>query len=425
MRTLRVGSAGQEVFVLQTALDRADYNPGEIDGIFGTRTLSAVQRFQRANGLVADGIVGMLTWSMLRPYLVGYVTHSINRGETFWQLAEKYNTSVSAIRTANPNINPLNIQVGTRIIVPLSFDVVPTDIPISSELNALMIEGLAMRYPFIRVGSLGTSVMGKDLLFMRLGTGRTQVAYNAAHHANEWITSYVLLKYVEDLSRAFASGGNIYNISANELLNNVNLTVIPMVNPDGVDLVTGVLSQGAFYNQARAISAAYPDVPFPEGWKANILGTDLNLNYPAGWELARDIKFAQGFTSPAPRDYVGTEPLSAPESQAMEQFTLQNDFRLILAYHTQGRVIYWKYLDYEPPRSREIGEAFAASSGYELSLTPPESAYAGYKDWFIQTYNRPGYTIEVGVGTSPLPLSQFPIIYSNNIGILTLGMALI
>ena len=205
----------------------------------------------------------------------------------------------------------------------------------------------------------------------------------------------------------------------------MNLTVIPMVNPDGVDLVTGVLSQGTFYNQARAISAAYPDVPFPEGWKANILGTDLNLNYPAGWELARDIKFAQGFTSPAPRDYVGTEPLSAPESQAMEQFTLQNDFRLILAYHTQGRVIYWKYLDYEPPRSREIGEAFAASSGYELSLTPPESAYAGYKDWFIQTYNRPGYTIEVGVGTSPLPLSQFPIIYSNNIGILTLGMALI
>ncbi|NLB61755.1 MAG: LysM peptidoglycan-binding domain-containing protein [Clostridiales bacterium] len=425
MRTLRVGSAGQEVYVLQTALMRAGFNPGDIDGIFGTRTLSAVQRFQRVNGLIADGIVGMLTWSRLRPYLVGYVIHSINRGETFWQLAEKYNTSVNAIRVANPNVNPLNITTGTQIVVPLNFDVVPTEIPISSEMTALIVEGLAMRYPFISVGSLGNSVMGKDLLYMRLGTGRTQVSYNATHHANEWITSIVLLKYVEDLSFANATGGNIYNINASELLSRVNLAVVPMVNPDGVDLASGVLNQGTFYNQARAISAAYPDIPFPEGWKANIIGTDLNLNYPAGWELARDTKFAQGFTSPAPRDYVGTEPLSAPESQAMEQFTLQNDFRLTLAYHTQGRVIFWKYLDYEPPRSREIGEAFAASSGYELSLTPPESAYAGYKDWFIQTYNRPGYTVEVGVGTSPLPLSQFPIIYNNNIGILTLGMALI
>lgn len=425
MRTLRIGSAGQEVYVLQTALMRAGFNPGDVDGIFGTRTLSAVQRFQRANGLIADGIVGMLTWSRLRPYLVGYVIHSINRGETFWQLAEKYNTSVNAIRVANPNVNPLNVPVGTQIVVPLNFDVVPTDIPISSEMTALIVEGLAMRYPFISVGSLGNSVMGKDLLYMRLGTGRTQVSYNATHHANEWITSIVLLKYVEDLSFANATGGNIYNINASELLSRVNLVVVPMVNPDGVDLVTGVLSQGTFYNQARAISAAYPDIPFPEGWKANILGTDLNLNYPAGWELARETKFAQGFTSPAPRDYVGTEPLSAPESQAMEWFTLANDFKLTLSYHTQGRVIFWKYLDYEPPRSREIGEAFAASSGYELSLTPPESAYAGYKDWFIQTYNRPGYTIEAGIGINPLPLSQFPIIYNNNIGILTLGMALI
>ena len=64
------------------------------------------------------------------------------------------------------------------------------------------------------------------------------------------------------------------------------------------------------------------------------------------------------------------------------------------------------------------------SSGYSLDVTPTNSAYAGYKDWFIQNYNRPGYTIEVGSGTNPLPLSQFSKIYNDNVGILTLGMIL-
>ena len=48
-------------------------------------------------------------------------------------------------------------------------------------------------------------------------------------------------------------------------------------------------------------------------------------------------------------------------------------------------------------------------------------ALLGYKDWFIQTYNRPGYTIEAGLGENPLPITQFDEIYKNNLGILILG----
>ena len=62
------------------------------------------------------------------------------------------------------------------------------------------------------------------------------------------------------------------------------------------------------------------------------------------------------------------------------------------------------------------------SSGYSVEDTPYASGFAGYKDWFIQDYNRPGYTIEVGLGESPLPLSQFDSIYRDNVGILTIGM---
>ena len=57
-----------------------------------------------------------------------------------------------------------------------------------------------------------------------------------------------------------------------------------------------------------------------------------------------------------------------------------------------------------------------------MEETPYASGHAGYKDWFIQDFNRPGYTIEAGLGENPLPLSQFDTIYRENLGILTLGM---
>ena len=148
---------------------------------------------------------------------------------------------------------------------------------------------------------------------------------------------------------------------------------------------------------------------------------DLNLQFPAGWENARKIKFGQGYTKPAPRDFVGYGPLTEPEALAIYNFTLIHDFKLILAYHTQGEVIYWKFANYLPENSEEIGKKFAKVSGYTLDITPPESSFAGYKDWFIQEYNKPGYTIEAGLGKNPLPISQFDKIYNDNIGILVLG----
>ena len=148
------------------------------------------------------------------------------------------------------------------------------------------------------------------------------------------------------------------------------------------------------------------------------------MQFPAGWNEAREIKFEQGFTSPAPRDYVGSSPLITPEAISVYNFTRMRNFRLILAYHTQGEVIYWQFQNYLPPASYYIGERFSNVSGYSLESTPYNSSFAGYKDWFIQTYNRPGYTIEVGLGDNPLPISQFDTIYAENLGILVLGLVL-
>ena len=296
--------------------------------------------------------------------------------------------------------------------------IVQTDVPMTSQRCIDTILKLTETYPFCRSEELTTTAFGRPIRTLVIGNGPRKVIYSAAHHANEWITTPVLLKFAEELAEAIQKAGQIYNTDAKALAESATIYMVPMVDPDGVDLVTGAIQPGELqYETARTLADRYPSIPFPSGWKANLLGVDLNLNYPAGWLQAREIKFTQGYTRPGPRDYVGRAPLDQRETRALAGYTRFIDPDLVLAYHSQGEVIYWQF-GQEVPGARELGERFAQVSGYELADTPYESSFAGYKDWFIQEFRRPGYTIEVGTGDNPLPLSQFDKIYRDNLGIL-------
>lgn len=125
--TLRAGSRGADVQRLQRLLLQRGFNPGPIDGIFGSQTQSAVIAFQRANNLVPDGIVGIQTWTALGVNCgttpppscpPGTFSYTIRQGDTFFNLAMRFNTTVDAIMRANPGVNPDNLQIGQVICIP-------------------------------------------------------------------------------------------------------------------------------------------------------------------------------------------------------------------------------------------------------------------------------------------------------------------
>lgn len=287
------------------------------------------------------------------------------------------------------------------------------------------IQKLKIIYPFLEIGNIGYTVLGRNIPYIRIGTGIKEIFYNASFHANEWITTPLLMKFIKEYCFQYLQNKNLMEFKARDLYENVSLYIVPMINPDGVDLVTGSLKNvDNSYKNAQEIAKKFPNIVFPSGWKANIEGVDLNLQFPAGWEQAKKIKYAQGFDKPAPRDYVGDKPLIAPESLAVYNFTLKHNFRLVIAYHTQGKEIYWNFQNYTHPKAEYIGKKFSEVSGYILADVPYNSSFAGYKDWFIQKYSKPGYTIEAGIGENPLPETQFDEIYENNFKILVLGMVL-
>lgn len=213
MDLLKLGSSGTLVQYLQSTLKTLGFYKGNVDGIFGNQTKAAVITFQREFGISQDGIVGNDTWNKLSSF----------------------------------------------------FYIVPTDVSYGYNIFSINLNGFRKKFPFLQEINIGYSALGKELKAIRFGRGPKQVYYSASIHANEWINSVLLMKFLENLSTAYLNHSDIWGYSATDLFNRFSLYVSPMVNPDGVDLVVGNTKQYQpdIYSYAQNLSKNYPSIPFP------------------------------------------------------------------------------------------------------------------------------------------------------------------
>lgn len=269
------------------------------------------------------------------------------------------------------------------------------------------VERLRLSCPLLKVKTIGASVAGRPIRAIRFGGGPSMLQLNAGMHANEWITSLLLMRFAFELAEAMQRSGHSLPsglLPQEWTAGGVGVWIVPMVNPDGVDLVL---------NGADPACPQYAELirwngggGLFHGWKANLNGVDLNDQFPAHWE---EEGRRRGQAGPGPRDYPGPSPLSEPEARALAEFTIAENFGMVVALHTQGEEIYWNYRGFEPPVSESLAALLGRASGYEpVKLTDSD---AGFKDWFIQRFRRPGFTVEAGRGVNPLPVEEAGAIY--------------
>lgn len=271
------------------------------------------------------------------------------------------------------------------------------------------IDSLARRYPaVVSVSSIGKSEQGRDIPVLKLGNEKAKyrVFIQAAIHGREHTTAWLAMALADywaknDIARY---GDVCYHI-------------VPMSNPDGVTISqTKTLNdeQQAIYRRDK--EKGYTSLgmtQYAAEWKANALGTDLNRNFPSGWE------YVTARNAPSTKNYRGTEPFSAAEAKGLRDYTVGNDFDVTISLHASGSLIYYEYGKDKTAnaRSKSLAEAVKKVTGYPLEGSSGVDG-AGYKDWAVDALKIPSLTIEVGCGDSPLALREFYSVFARNLSLL-------
>ena len=276
------------------------------------------------------------------------------------------------------------------------------------------LQRLAAAFPTkMTISSIGKSELGKDIPVAVLGnpSANHHILVHGAMHGREHMTTTLIMSQMEYL----LSHENVLflNGSIKDALSDVCFHLIPMVNPDGVEISQrGELPDSLVKVYEQDLGQKNTNLPVTEyarQWKANGKGVDLNRNFAAGWEAIAGIE------KPSSERFKGQTPSDQSESAALVDYTLSHPFDATISYHSNGSIIYYEYGNREPVNSLSLSLGTAVGSVTEYPLINSQSVEGGgYKDWAMDSLGIPSLTIEIGYRPSPLVLDEFSSIYERN-----------
>ena len=302
---------------------------------------------------------------------------------------------------------------------------VGTELPDSMHVSK-WVTALSNQYAgLLETSVIGSSMLGHNIYALHIGNRQRKVLYCGGVHGREWITSLLLLSFAEDLLSACRNGDRICEMDIGRLLKSGGLTVIPALNPDGIEIsLHGAGIPGLSELLGGQLTEQISSGSNYRRWKANARGVDINRNFDAGWDEMRSIALERGITGPSSEGWTGEYPVSEPETRAVTALCEKETYRYLIAFHSAGEEIYWSYRHFTPPKAHIMANILAMSSGYSLSEPDRTASSAGLKDWFMEKYHSPAFTVEIGSGASPLPLECFPSLYNRLREMLVLGIAI-
>ena len=223
------------------------------------------------------------------------------------------------------------------------------------------------QYPLRAV--LGFSVENREIESFTFGNGKTRlVLAGGIHGGYEWNTVLLAYSFVDYLT-----------LHPEIIPENLAITVIPAVNPDGVYKITG-----------RAGRFGIGDVPdgSKEAGRLNAHNVDLNRNFDCNWKASGvwQNKTVSG----------GTAAFSEPESAAIRKFVLENKPAAVVFWHSQANAVYGSNCGGNMlPETREIMKAYSEASGYPALSTFGQYEVSGDATDWLASIGIPAMTAEL------------------------------
>lgn len=113
-----------------------------------------------------------------------------------------------------------------------------------------VLEMLSEDYPYIEIGTLGNSFMGRGIPMVALGSGKSSVVYVGAICGREYITSMALIRFIKEYAEGYLRGIKMYNNSLRSLFCDRTVYIIPMLDVDGVEYaINGINDKNTLYDR--------------------------------------------------------------------------------------------------------------------------------------------------------------------------------
>ncbi len=288
----------------------------------------------------------------------------------------------------------------------MSYIVKPAEYDYNTSIK--IIEELTKEFPFLSAEVQGRTALGRGIFSFTLGNSDNSVIIAGGFHGSEWLTSAALVLFCERLCRSIKDGTTLCSVNMKKALTHLGVTIIPCVNPDGVEIsLKGPEGAKGLREFVGGI-----DCDDYSKWNANAMGVDINHNFNAGWDILRQLEQEKGITGPSSRQFGGSYPESEAETRALTRLCRLRRFRSCMAVHSQGRELFWQYGENTPPQSEMMAKILADSCGFTPVDNKGLYSHGGFKDWFIEEFHQPGFTMEIGKGENPLPINELYSIYA-------------
>ena len=256
---------------------------------------------------------------------------------------------------------------------------------------------IAVRHPAVELGSVGTTILDRSIPVVTIGRSRhsRSVLYLGGIHPTDRVTPAVLLRFISEYAEFLDTGKSAYNVNLPYLYEHRTIHILPMLNPDGYEILRGGVAEEAHAVVRDRLLKQNGGADFRK-WRGNARGVDLWRNFTDCPEQMSDDEPV------CPQGTPGLSPESEPETASLCSYLrIFDEITAVLSLHTLGSSIRYFSSDLYMPRSRTVGRLLSRMTGCPLDPLPAAQAISQARagtgsggsltDWFLREQAKPAF----------------------------------